>query len=49
MTKVAARLDDVKVPSQLPVTISTTLRITLTVCLYVVLLFFVIDLTYVTK
>ena len=42
----AARLDDRKVPSQLPVTISTTLHITLMVCLYVVLFFFVIDLTH---
>ena len=42
MTKVAARLDDLKVPSQLPVTISTTLHINLTVSLYVVL-FFVVD------
>ena len=38
-----ARLDDRKVPSLLPVAISTTLHITLTVCLYVVL-FFVVDL-----
>ena len=42
MTEVAARLDDRKVPLQLPVIISTTLCMILAVCFSVVVFFFLV-------